>query len=46
MKVLKMLKYVLVLTVIVFSTSCNPEEVEPKQTGESDTQVDGASGDD
>ena len=33
MKVLKMLKVALVLTVLIVSTSCNPEEINPKETG-------------
>lgn len=32
MKVLKTLKIALVLTVLVISTSCNPEEINPKET--------------
>ncbi len=32
MKVLKTLKIVFVLTVLVISTSCNPEEINPKET--------------
>ncbi len=38
MKVLKTLKIVLVLTVLVISTSCNPEEVNPKET-KGDSQI-------
>lgn len=32
MKVLKTLKIALVLTVLIISTSCNPEEINPKET--------------
>ncbi len=38
MKVLKALKIVLVLTVLVISTSCNPEEINPKETA-GDSQI-------
>ena len=37
MKVLKTLKIVLVLTIRVISTSCNPEEINPKE-GDGDSQ--------
>ena len=33
MKVLKTLKIAFVLFVLVASTSCNPEEINPKETG-------------
>ena len=36
MKIIKLVKFALVVAVIVVSTSCNPEEVNPKE-------VDGAS---
>jgi len=32
MKVLKTLKIAFVLTVLIISTSCNPEEINPKET--------------
>ena len=32
MKILKTLKIAFVLTVLVISTSCNPEEINPKET--------------
>lgn len=40
MKVLKTLKIALVLTVLIISTSCNPEEVNPKETdGDSKKEI-------
>ena len=38
MKILKTLKIVLVLTVLIISTSCNPEEINPKEVG-GDSQI-------
>jgi len=32
MKIVKALKIAFVLTVLVISTSCNPEEINPKET--------------
>ncbi len=32
MKIVKTLKIALVLTVLIISTSCNPEEINPKET--------------
>ncbi|VAW28939.1 hypothetical protein MNBD_BACTEROID06-899 [hydrothermal vent metagenome] len=31
MKIVKTLKIALVLTVLIISTSCNPEEINPKE---------------
>ncbi len=40
MKVLKTLKIALVLTVLVISTSCNPEEINPKEvTGDEQKMI-------
>lgn len=40
MKVLKTLKIALVLTVLIISTSCNPEEINPKETkGDSQQEI-------
>ncbi len=40
MKIVKMLKIALVLTVLVISTSCNPEEINPKElNGESQIKI-------
>ena len=33
MKILKTLKIAFVLAVLIISTSCNPEEINPKETG-------------
>jgi len=33
MKIVKMLKIIFVLTILIISTSCNPEEINPKETG-------------
>ena len=40
MKVLKTLKIALVLTILIISTSCNPEEINPKETtGDSEKNI-------
>jgi len=40
MKIVKALQIALVLIVLVISTSCNPEEVNPKQVdGDTQTEV-------
>ncbi len=38
MKIVKALKIAFVLTVLVISTSCNPEEINPKE-GRGDSQI-------
>ena len=40
MKVLKTLKIAFVLAVLVISTSCNPEEINPKEGNGGDAQKD------
>ncbi len=40
MKIVKMLKIAFVLTVLIISTSCNPEEINPKETnGDSQKEI-------